>query len=792
MPVNFDVLTRRMAKAIDPIPSDDPIAGQYRARQIGTLVRFTPLIGIGNLLNGLLLWAAMRGEAGADWLDLWLVALCGIVLYGMRPWWRSRRRPPPASVSRRALWSATRGAALLGVLWSVPVWGLFPGADPDGRLLLTAVATGMVCTGGFVLASVPAAAFAYVGTLGAATLFALSGSALSLGGELSLLFVSYAMVALGGIVYVGRSFLMQLLGELRAARQREDIGLLLRDFEASTSDILWETDRDGRLIKPSPRMLETLRMGVDDAVAEPLTSILALFDRCADRRNECPVAELVQRFERGAPFRELVLKVDFGAGRRWMSLTAKPARAPDGSVWGWRGVMADITATREAHHQLFELAHRDSLTGLANRHEFVQRLSTTLRSVGPRCALIIVDLDGFKAVNDALGHQAGDALLVTAAARLRDAVADAGLVARLGGDEFAILLADAAADARAVTALAARLIDVMDSPCTIGTSRVKIGASLGASMAPDHGVEVEALMTAADLALYQAKHEGRGQWRVFDRALGESKRRRIDIERGLRHALERNEFSLVFQPQVRPDGLRIAGFEALLRWRSPTLGNVGPDEFIPIAEESGLIVEIGRWVLSRACVEAMRWPDHLRVGVNVSPSQVIGASLAQGVEAALSQSGLHPGRLELEITESLLLENSAETVDRLHALKRRGVKFALDDFGRGYSSLVYLRRFPFDTLKIDREFVRGIESAPENRAIVRTVLGLARALGMETVAEGVESEGELAVLRNFGCELVQGYLISRPLSADDANAYARARRVDRSSEDVLTAEAAVS
>jgi diguanylate cyclase (GGDEF)-like protein len=423
----------------------------------------------------------------------------------------------------------------------------------------------------------------------------------------------------------------------------------------------------------------------------------------------------------------------------------------------------------ERERRITQLAFNDSLTGLPNRAFFRQQLGIELQQAehrGARVALLGIDLDNFKAINDTLGHPIGDELLREVARRLRANAGDA-LTARLGGDEFVVLIGDSGGEG-GPGALAQRIIDAIVQPFATGGHELAVGASVGIALYPDDGRDTDTLMKNADLALYQAKQEGRGTYRFFEAAMNARAQARRQIESDLRRALAGGELELYFQPLFDLEADRICAFEALLRWNHPTRGLVSPVEFIPVAEETGLIVPIGNWVLQEACRAARQWPPDIRVAVNVSSVQFRKSGLANAVMQALAVSGLQPARLEVEITESIFLENSEATLSVLHSLRALGIKIALDDFGTGYSSLSYLQSFPFDKIKIDRSFIQELLHRPGASAIVQAIIDLARALGMETTAEGVEDSAQLTELRVHGCSSVQGFLFSRPVKAAEA------------------------
>ncbi len=431
---------------------------------------------------------------------------------------------------------------------------------------------------------------------------------------------------------------------------------------------------------------------------------------------------------------------------------------------GWVSTHQDITEQRKTEERIRHLARHDSLTDLPNRLMFRETMDAAEERIKRReiFAVLAVDLDHFKAVNDTLGHGVGDTLLRLVASRLKQACREGDMISRLGGDEFAILTGTLmrAADAAEV---ADRIVKQMAMPFDVDGHSVVIGASVGIAVAPVDGTTAETLLKNADLALYRAKNDGRGAYHFFEKGMDAVLQERRYMELGLRQALARNEFRLVFQPLFNLVERRVCALEALLRWDSAERGSIPPVEFIPIAEETGLIVPIGEWVLREACKAAANWPADVRVAVNLSSIQFRSRDLHQQVKIALDDSGLAAERLELEITESLLLADTDSTLKTLHKLRALGVRISMDDFGTGYSSLSYLRSFPFDKIKIDRSFVRDLAATQGSRAIVNAVIGLGRSLGMSTTAEGIETEAQLDVVRAEGCTEVQGFLFSPPL-----------------------------
>ncbi len=436
---------------------------------------------------------------------------------------------------------------------------------------------------------------------------------------------------------------------------------------------------------------------------------------------------------------------------------------------GWVSTHEDITERRKAEAKISHMALHDALTNLPNRLFFREQMESRIAHLSrdQKFAVLCLDLDRFKNVNDTLGHTYGDKLLRQIAERMNGCLRDGDTLARLGGDEFAILLGNVKQPNDAVI-LASRLIEVASAPFDLEGHQVVVGMSIGIAMAPTDATDADQLLKSADMALYRAKMDGRGTYRFFEAEMDTLLQQRRVLEIDLRKALVNGEFELYYQPLIKLETQEISGFEALIRWNHPKRGLVPPLDFIPLAEETALIVPIGEWVLRQACAEAMKWPSDIRVAVNLSPAQFKIRNLSQMVMSALAQSGLPAQRLELEITESVLLVDNESTLATLHQLRALGVRISMDDFGTGYSSLSYLRSFPFDKIKIDRSFVHEVDANSDSKAIIRAVTGLGSSLGMATTAEGVETEEELKYLMQQGCTEAQGYLFSRPKPARDA------------------------
>lgn len=591
-----------------------------------------------------------------------------------------------------------------------------------------------------------------------------------------------------GLVQIGLMIscvLVMLIATLRQASADRDraIELHRQDMRAQRSDRLlqehersgrgwfWETDRQGCLTYISETLAQTLGLTADTMIGRPITDIV----KPGDRKQGDGERTLGFHLSARTGFSDIAVCAALTKGdeERWWSISGQPVFNEYGQFHGFRGSGTDLTEMRRSQAEVTRLAQFDSLTGLANRIQMLRSLEQAVvdrRGKPGDCALMMLDLDRFKSVNDTLGHPAGDALLRQVSQRLQRVVGDKGLVGRQGGDEFKILL-PGRHDQGALGLLAQAIISAVSQPYMIEGTAVVIGVSIGISSCPQDGVTADALIRNADLALYAAKGDGRGVHRFYSSEMHADAEDRRKLEEDLRHALASDGLHLVYQPVVSSKTERVTGYEALLRWTHPVRGAISPTVFVPIAEDSGLIAQIGEWVLRTACLDAARWRDRARVAVNVSPTQFANPAFPSTVMSALAAAQLAPERLELEITESVFLNDDDGTDAMFARLKAIGVRLALDDFGTGYSSLGYLKKAPFDKIKIDQSFVRGAAMrGSRNSAIIKAIVSLAEALGMDTTAEGAETQDELDLIRQLGCSHIQGYIYGRPMPMADVMA----------------------
>ena len=547
---------------------------------------------------------------------------------------------------------------------------------------------------------------------------------------------------------------------------RKDNERLLHTVLDNMSQGVLLFNSDSQLVVCNKRYLEMYKLP-DDA-AKPGRTLRELLDYriradtfSGDTENY--IATLAEYIADGKEYKNTV-KLSDG---RVIAIISKPV-----VNGGWLAMHEDITERQQADEQIAHMARHDALTDLPNRVMLRERLQHELKRVkrGDSLAVLCLDLDQFKSVNDTLGHPIGDELLKLVADRLLGCIRGPDTIARLGGDEFAIIMTQML-DPTDATVLARRIRKSIVKPYHVDGHQIITDISIGISISPIDGIESDVLLKNADMALYGAKADGRGTYRFFEADMNTRMKMRRELEMDLRKALHNKEFELYYQPLVTLATNKISAFEALLRWNHPTRGLISPAEFIPVAEETGLIIPLGEWVLRTACQETTNWPDHVKVAVNLSPSQLKNRNLVKVVLEALSESGMPARKLQLEITESVLMQNTFTTLATLHKLRNLGVQIAMDDFGTGYSSLSYLRSFPFDKIKIDRSFIQDLTNGAEPLAIVHAVAGLANCLNMISTAEGVETQQQLDTLQAMGCTEMQGYLFSRARPANEVGQF---------------------
>jgi diguanylate cyclase (GGDEF)-like protein len=742
--------------------------GRVRAAQLEEMSKALLIGGWGQLFNALLIMYMLIDQVPLAQLGVWLGSLVILMAYivGHRRRLGSRQLH---ALPRRTLNRAAYHSVFFGLVWCMPARFFFTYATHEQQLALGVMTATMMAGAAFIFSPVPAAAFAYIAIMGVAMTRMLATTD-------SLVIITigpvYTIAMLAIVMLNGRAFMQRAYLDLRLEEREQTVSLLLREYENSDADWLWHTNARLTLQNVSARFARALGRSVDDIEGLSLLDLLKAVPR-TDQSVRRALAGAEASAVRREAITELVVPFPVGDGVKAIALSARPTFSKQGRFTGYQGVGSDVTLAREAADRIAHMARHDALTGLPNRIQLVDNLGAALAKAQQGdgdCAILLIDLDRFKAINDSLGHVAGDHVLQQVARCLETLIADEMTAARLGGDEFAVVVPRIESRGE-LEQLCLALVGALHGPFLYRDQRLFVGASIGVAIGPRDGDTVEDLIRSADLALYRAKDGSGNDIRFFEPALHARAEERRRIELALHGAVDAGEFALSYQPVVDADTLRIRGFEALLRWHNPELGHLAPAKFIPIAEETGMLGRIGEWVLRTACREATNWPDDVGIAVNVSPRQLHDPGFIVTLVSALTQAGLEPSRLELEVTETVFLELTAATQRILQQIQSLGVRLAMDDFGTGYSSLGYLRQADFDTLKIDRSFVQAIDARdPESTAIIRAVVALAGSLGMKTVAEGVASQEQLDLVRALGCDRVQGYIFSRPVSGSTAKA----------------------
>ena len=740
-----------------------------QAKDFSYVISAISFVGLNTLC---LVFLEFRKNSGADQFNpvIFLTALVYAAIIYLS--WRWLHRQNLTGRDASLYFKLTSSVlVLLGVLWGVLIVLLMAHGTLGQRALIYAITVGCIATP--VLVSPPSCAIAY-------------WAPTSIGALISLLLYDedkFAMADLASFVgltgfcifYLNRRMNERAIGAIRLEENAEVIRLLLRDFEESASDWLWETNAQMELQKVSQRLVQVARR-----TAESFRGLFPAAMLGEEAMHGTTPGTAVERLQRAiserSPFRDLVVQVTVEGDHRYWSLTGKPILDKYGRFGGYHGVGSDITGQRRQQEHISFLARHDSLTRLANRMLFSEVLHQCCETASiAGFALLCLDLDNFKIINDTLGHATGDAVLVAVAERLRGCIREFDLAARLGGDEFAIIVVTG--EHEEAQAIAGRIVERIMRPFQFDGQLLHVGVSIGITMAPQDGTSPAQLMKNADLALYRAKSDGRGIIRVYDCEMDEAMQARRTLQAALRVALAQGELSVVFQPLIDLRNNRIIGAEALARWHHPELGEIPPTRFIPLAEEYGLIEEIGEFVLRRACEQAATWPADITVAVNLSPLQSKDSKIVSFVTGILELTGLPPGRLELEIVETTILEAGSPTEDALWQLHHHGVRIALDDFGTGYSSLSYLRRFPFGKVKIDSSFIRDLGHEQADGSIVLAIIGLAERMNMQVTAEGVETREQAEILRSYGCPQAQGFFFHQPLSVQEFARLATAQSV---------------
>ena len=704
-------------------------------------------------------------------IGLWLAVLTASLYYGARIDASlvdaDRRRMSRDEVNRQTMSSIVNALA-----WVAPIAFFGPFVDAQTHLKIWTVLAMLMTASAVLLPAVPLGTLMFAGIVGGAAVVNFLGI-----GSFDMAFVALAFVTTIGLgaTEAARRYLLTKIAEATLNEKNEVVSLLLREFEEGEADWLWQIDTSRRVRSISPRFAYALGKDLRDIDGMPFIQLIA---GSAWETGQFPSSlhDLAERLKRRESFSNLLVRVAIDGQQRWWELSGTPKLDENGVFDGFRGVGSDVTQQRESSDKIAYLARYDTLTGLPNRALFEDRLRRSLAAVSRderKIGLLYIDLDRFKTVNDTFGHPCGDELVRQTAARLLSSVRQVDTVARLGGDEFAVIVFDIKS-VRTAEELCERLLGELGRPFDLMGNQVYVGASIGVAISHGAGTDPADLLRRADIALYEAKKNGGGRHATFAGDMDDLIERKRMIESDLRAALAGGGgIRLFYQPIYAPDCRTVVGAEALVRWDHPVHGELSPAHFVAIAEERGMTSLLGDWVLSEVAGFATT-ADLPWIAFNVSPLQLRDAGFADHVLGVLRAAGVPPARIQIEIVESALLENSQTTRAVLSALRGAGIRIALDDFGTGYSSINYLKRHIIDKLKIDRSFVRTLGTA-EGRAIVRAIVELAAALKVKVTAEGVETPEQRDLLVKMGCDELQGFLLSPPLEGREIQALATAR-----------------
>ncbi len=740
------------------LAGDDDMSSPLRDTQLLARSQLAAFFASANAVAALLLAASLYGHVSAYALVVW-VALVGLGNFAAMHLARTQAITHVGRSGRKVpQWQMVGEVLARALLFlSLPVYN-FASLSPDLQIVTASILAGLgVAALGLVV--VPACVTAWMSCFvgGLSIVLVMARETVPLGHMLSILFT--LGVAVFGVVTVARWALGQLETNADVGSQSASSSLLLQEYEQRGVGWLWQVDNENRVSYISSRMTALLGRPSSAILGHSLPALLGGH------------AELGRVLLGKQPFNSLEMELKTARGTRWISIAGDPIIDTAGRFEGFRGVGSDITEVRQTQERLTHLANMDVLSGLPNRGRVRQLLGEAVRhatSSNVPCAIMFLDLDGFKPVNDTFGHPKGDAVLQAVAKRLCDEVAGDGHVGRMGGDEFAIVVTDAQSRLK-VESLADRILKSIAEPYMVDQTEIRIGVSIGCAFGPIDGATVDDLILKADLALYEAKGAGRGMTKYFSSALQSEQEDRIQLETDLRAAIVAKQFHLVYQPLVNAKTQKLVGFEALIRWNHPTRGLIPPPVFIPVAEECGLMMQLGQWVIDEAVRAASTWPEPITVAINISPKQIVQPALPNVISQALARNKVPGNRIELEVTEGVFLGDSTMTLDVMKRLRGLGVGIALDDFGTGYSSIGYLNKAVFHKLKIDGSFVREAGTRPENVAIIQSIVQLAKSFRMNVTAEGVETAEDFERMRDLGVDTIQGYLFGRPLSYERAN-----------------------
>ena len=744
-----------------------PNRRRVRGAQINSVIRMAPLGTIGIVL-ALILFNIIVWETPAYTMMLVFSALLvSVQLSALGVYFTNKKTGRAMEASLGTLGKIGISGGLFGALWGAIGYLAILSATKENLFIVGLLISGTLFTTLYCFRTVFMGSISFIFTSGI-----IITSAFYMRGELVtwhtslLLLASYFLVVAGISFTQMKDFVKNAVAEVKSSEAAKFSDALLQQFEETSNEWFWALDHKGRPEKLSDELKRVLE-------ATGLNLLGINHKSPSTETDPKDVVVLNEHLKSSDEFNDVRVSVDMAGQTHWMSFSGRRIIDKQGVFTGYIGVCSDVTRERQNEQKLQEMASKDGLTGLVNRTSFYDLLDSMVRRLerfGTSFTLIFLDLDKFKLVNDTYGHHTGDALLVEVGVRIKKIIRDNDVLGRLGGDEFAIAI-ERGNDPILVAKLCSRIIQQVSEPYFLEGETLYIGVSIGVAMAPVHGTQREQLLRNADLALYRAKEEGRGVFRYFEAQMDFQQRERRILEQEMRQALTDSQFEMKFQPLISTKTGAVVCMEALIRWNHDVRGSLSPEEFIPIAEQSNLIIDVGRWSLKSACQTAVTWPDNVGVAVNISALHFMRADIVRDVFNVLEETGLDPSRLEIELTESLLVEDSDETITKLNGLRKLGVSIAMDDFGTGYSSLGYLTRFRFDRIKIDKSFLINMQKNDQYKPIIHTISTLGENLGINITVEGVETLEHVEFIKTITCDKAQGFYYSPPLVSADVSAF---------------------
>lgn len=755
------------------IPNE--LADTYRYYQFCAIIRLLPLASATTYATSFLGLYFAWGTVNNGLLLVWSMLLTIMATSDLIVWWLYIIRDPKKArhVSKNMVYFLALKMGIAGILYAGLVIHLFGLFSDHERIFLSSIISAFLSSGGWMFASIPLVSLMWIISLSAGLIVGL----LYFFGDTYLLLVVltavYCILLSCVIIIFSRQYLKGLIAETKIENQHHTVSLLLNDFEEKTSDWLWETNKNGYLRHLSQKLIDATHTDADQLSTLPYIHIIESLLAKNETNSAIQLKKISLALQDHNDFSDIVIPVYIKNETRWWSFSAKMLLDKEKNFNGWRGVTSDITNIVLREREMIKQANTDTLTGIGNRHFFNEQLSLLYSESAKHhspCALMLLDLDGFKMINDSFGHAAGDELLIEASKRLSENIPKNTILARLGGDEFAIIIPNASGYS-ALTELSKKLQHIISQPWQHEGNQVEIHASIGIAFNNQKINSINALLRASDLALYTAKEAGRDAIRFFEPEMEEAADHKGQVLSEMKQSISNGEFVLHYQPQLDLVTGELIGFEALVRWQHPKRGLIAPLNFISIAEESGLIIPLGIWVLEQACLEAKKWPSNLYVAINVSYSQIERTDFLKEIKRILHDSQMPAHRLEIEITESVFMADQTHACHFLMGLKEMGINIALDDFGTGFSSLSYLQSLPLDKIKIDQAFISLSDKDDTTCAIIRSITQLAEALKLDTIAEGIERAGQYKLLSDLGVRSGQGYLYARPMPVEELPAF---------------------